>query len=69
MINRRNGVWVQVRDINGDDERFDVLFWQSQGSDAIFHAAWGMVVTANELKGRSKDELEFQRSAVSVQSI
>lgn len=69
MIERQGDTWIQVRDIDGDDERFDVLFWQTQGPEAIFRAAWELVVTANEIKGLPKNELELQRSVVSVQSV
>ncbi len=33
------------------DRQFDVNFWQQQGDQAIFDAAWGMVVFAEEFKG------------------
>lgn len=67
MIERRGDTWIQIRDVDGDDERFDVLFWQAQGPDAIFRAAWELVETAWEIKGLPKDELRLQRSPVVVQ--
>lgn len=33
------------------DREFDVVFWQEQGDEAIFNAAWDMVVLAEEFKG------------------
>jgi hypothetical protein len=30
------------------DRRFDIEFWQAQGEEAIFEAAWEMVVLAEE---------------------
>lgn len=33
------------------DRQFDVDFWQAQGDEAIFDAAWGLVELANEVKG------------------
>jgi len=33
------------------DREFDVAFWQQQGNEAIFGAAWEMVVLAEEFKG------------------
>jgi len=33
------------------DREFDVAFWQQQGDEAIFGAAWEMVVLAEEFKG------------------
>lgn len=67
MIERRGDTWIQIRDVDGDDERFDVLFWQAQGPEAIFRAAWELVQTAWEIKGLPKHELRLQRSPVVVQ--
>lgn len=33
------------------DRQFDVDFWQQQGDDAIFEAAWDMVGLAQEFEG------------------
>jgi len=33
------------------DRQFDVDFWQQQGDEAIFEAAWEMVGLAEEFKG------------------
>jgi hypothetical protein len=33
------------------DRRFDVDFWQQQGDQAIFEAAWEMLGLAEEFKG------------------
>ena len=47
------------------DRRFDIDFWQEQGDEAIFRAAWEMVVTAEEFKhGRQP---RFQRTVTRVQ--
>jgi hypothetical protein len=32
------------------DRTFDIEFWQTQGDEAIFRAAWEMVVLAEQLK-------------------
>jgi hypothetical protein len=40
MIQRRGDTWIHIRDVDRDDQQFDVLFWQAQGPDAIFRAAW-----------------------------
>ena len=44
------------------DRSFDISFWQQQGSNAIFGAAWQMVIDYYSLTGRDVTELEFQRS-------
>ena len=49
----------RVKDV---DRRFDIEYWQSRGSNAIFAAAWEMVVEAWRLKGRDESELEFQQT-------
>lgn len=40
------------------DRRFDVKFWQSQGDDAIFKAAWEMVELAEETRHGTKPRLQ-----------
>lgn len=44
------------------DRSFDIEFWQRLGDQAIFDAAWEMVVFANKFKGRDASELRFQRT-------
>lgn len=47
------------------DRKFDVDFWQEQGDEAIFSAAWEMVVMTEELKhGRQP---RFQRTVTHLQ--
>ena len=36
------------------DRSFDIEFWQPQGDEAIFAAAWEMVELAEEIKHGSK---------------
>lgn len=67
MIERRGDTWIQIRDVDGDDERFDVLFWQAQVPDAIFRDAWELVERTWEIKGLPKDRLSLQRSPAVVQ--
>ena len=69
MIERRGDTWIQIRDVDGDDERFDVRFWQAQGSEAIFRAAWKLVETVHGIEGLPKEELTLDRSAFSIQPI
>ncbi|HYL92845.1 MAG TPA: hypothetical protein VEW69_06780, partial [Alphaproteobacteria bacterium] len=40
------------------DRDFDIAFWQEQGDDAIFQAAWEMVVLAEEVKHGRKPVLQ-----------
>jgi hypothetical protein len=55
--------WVMERlgKVSQSNRKFDVEFWQRQGSTAIFAAAWEMVVEAHRLRN-TESELEFQKS-------
>ena len=55
MKDTRNSPW-KTRLVKGGfpDRSFDVHFWQEQGDDAIFSAAWEMVELAVELKNGRK---------------
>ena len=37
---------------------FDIEFWQEQGDEAIFRAAWEMVVASEEIKHGRKPTLQ-----------
>jgi hypothetical protein len=41
---------------------FDVEFWQRLGPEAIFEAAWDLVVTAASVRGIHEGQLRLQRS-------
>lgn len=47
------------------DRKFDIEFWQEQGDEAIFRAAWEMVLMAEELKNGRQPR--FQRAVTRVQ--
>jgi len=40
------------------DRKFDIEFWQEQGDEAIFRAAWEMIVMAEEFKHGRAPELQ-----------
>ena len=46
---------------------FDVEFWQAQGDEAIFRAAWEMVELAERLK--HDREPRFQRTVTSLKRL
>jgi hypothetical protein len=46
---------------------FDIEFWQEQGDEAIFRAAWEMVELAEEVKHGRK--LALQRTVTSLKRI
>jgi hypothetical protein len=49
------------------DRQFDIEFWQGQGDDAIFAAAWEMVELAEEVQHGRKPTL--QRTATTLKRI
>ena len=51
------------------DRSFDVDYWRRLGPEAIFSAAWEMVIQAWKLKGRSADELRLQRTVERVERL
>jgi len=62
-------IMERVGKVSETDRRFDIEFWQRQGSSAIFAAAWQMVIDAYRWKGKSDSELTFQRSVECVKSL
>jgi len=62
-------VMERIGKVSDSNRRFDVEFWQRQGSSAIFAAAWEMVVEAYRLKGKSESELAFQRTVERIRSL
>jgi hypothetical protein len=46
------------------DREFDFHYWQSQSPAARFDAAWELVETAWQIKGRPAHELRLQRSVI-----
>ena len=51
------------------DRSFDVEYWQRQGSEAIFRAAWELVELAHRQKGLNPDDLRLQRTVGSFQRL
>jgi len=49
------------------DRSFDIAYWQRLGPQAIFEAAWQMVVEAHSRRPGGSDELKFRRSIETFQ--
>ena len=47
------------------DRKFDIEFWQEQGDEAIFHAAWEMLLMSEEFKNGRQPRL--QRTVTRIQ--
>jgi len=62
-------IMERVGRVSESSRAFDVEFWQCQGSNAIFAAAWEMVVEAHQWKKKSDSELAFQRTVESLKSL
>jgi len=64
----QNSAWKTRLVENGfPDRSFDVEFWQEQGDEAIFAAAWEMVELAEEVTNGRKPRL--QRTATTLKRI
>jgi hypothetical protein len=50
------------RAINEKNDKFDIDFWQAQGEQAIFEAAFGMVKDYLVIRNGNADESGLQRS-------
>jgi hypothetical protein len=59
---------ILTKDTAVTDRRIDIEYWQSLGPDAIFHAAWQLVVDAWELKRKPIRELRFDRTTALFKS-
>jgi hypothetical protein len=59
MADVENQRWV-TRLVKGEfpDREFDIQFWQEQGDEAIFRAAWEMVELAEELRHGRRPTLQ-----------
>lgn len=44
------------------DRSFDIEYWQRQGAERIFDAAWQLVLDSYSFKGLQVNELRLQRS-------
>jgi hypothetical protein len=68
MSVHENGSWKTRPVEHGfPDRSFDIEFWQEQGDEAIFAAAWEMVELAEEIKHGRKPTL--QRTATTLKRI
>ena len=65
MSIRQNSGWkTRLVEREFPDRSFDIEFWQEQGDEAIFAAAWEMVELAEEISHGRKPTL--QRTATTL---
>lgn len=68
MTFSQNSAWkTRLVEHGFPDRSFDVEFWQEQGDEAIFAAAWEMVELAEEVQHGRKPTL--QRTATTLKRI
>jgi len=68
MSDSENLVWkTRLVESGFPDRSFDIDFWQEQGDEAIFAAAWKMVELAEETAHGRKPTL--QRTATTLKRI
>ena len=58
--------WSKLHEM---DRSFDIEYWQRQGPEAIFEAAWQMVVAEEERKGRKASDLRLRRDVESFRKL
>lgn len=64
----KNSAWkTRLVERGFPDRSFDIEFWQEQGDEAIFSAAWEMVELAEEISHGRKPTL--QRTATTLKRI
>jgi hypothetical protein len=68
MSSPQNSGWkTRLVERGFPDRSFDIEFWQEQGDEAIFAAAWELVELAEEISHGRKPTL--QRTATTLQRI
>jgi len=55
--------------IGDNDDRFDITFWQQQGEQAIFEAAFDMIMDYLKIKYGHVDQPRLQRTVESFGKI
>jgi hypothetical protein len=68
MSTREDRVWrTRLVEDGFPDRSFDVAFWQEQGDEAIFSAAWELIELAEETRHGRKPSL--QRTVTTLKRI
>ena len=69
MSNAERKMTARLIKMQDDDRSFDVEFWQNAGTDAIFAAAWQMVLEVKAIRGEDGGQSRLQRSVASFRRI
>lgn len=69
MKNKKREFAERVVMLRDDDRSFDIEFWQHAGPDAIFAAAWQMVLDMQAIRGKNDFESRLQRSVENLERI
>ena len=69
MKNQKRKIAERIVRLKGDDRSFDIEFWQQAGPEAIFAAAWQMVLDMYAIRGKNDFKPRFQRSVEKLERI
>lgn len=67
MPEKRRNITARFVRRDEDDRSFDREFWQQQGHEARFAAAWEMVAEVQLFRGQDGNEPRLQRSVQNIQ--
>lgn len=66
-MNRTDDGWYwQIGPADADNTEFDIAYWQAQGPEAIFAAAWELVETAWKAKGLDPADLKLAKTCIVI---
>ena len=64
---RANYAVTKIGRLNIDSSKLlDYMQWEQLGPEAIFNAAWDLVVESHKTQGKDLNELRLQRSVVNI---
>lgn len=69
MKKKRRIVEENLVPLKNDDRSFDFRFWRKAGAEAVFSAAWDMVLESQAFRGQHEGQSRLQRSVENMQII
>jgi len=68
-MKQKTKISARLVHINDNDRSFDQEFWQQAGAEAIFAAAWQMVLDMQAIRGEDGGQSRLQRSVENVERL
>ncbi len=62
-------ITARLSHLKDHDRSFDLEFWQQAGAEAIFAAAWQMVLDMLLMRGENVDQFRLQRSIENIERL